>query len=182
MPTNMTRAQRAHDSQRDAEHEMPSRRREHEWSSPFSLMRQGIDEMDRWFGRMGMDRSWMSPSSWMSSITGQGDWTPAIEAFTRGNEFVVRAEIPGMSRTDIHVEAGDDTLTIRGERKPPVDVKDGQYRRIERQYGAFVRSFTLPPSVDGARASAEYKHGVLTVKLPLREEAKPRTITVDVAA
>ena len=114
---NTTRAQR-HDSQRGSEraHDMP-RRRDQEGSSPFALMRQGIDEMDRWFNRMGVDRSWMSPASWMSSIAGHGEWAPAIEAFTRGNEFVVRAEVPGMSRTDIHVEAGDDTLTILGDGK-----------------------------------------------------------------
>ena len=74
------------------------------------------------------------------------------------------------------------SLTIKGEKKASTDVKDEQYHHTERRYGAFSRSFSLPTTVDPNRVSAEYKHGVLTVKLPLREEAKPRSIKVDVAA
>ena len=72
-------------------------------------------------------------------------------------------------------------LTLRGQKKLPDDLKEEQFRRIERSYGAFGRSFTLPTTVDATKVSADYKNGVLTVKLPFREEAKPRTITVDVA-
>jgi HSP20 family protein len=87
-----------------------------------------------------------------------------------------------MTREDIEVTVENDTLTLRGERKMPEGIKDEQFRRVERTYGAFTRSFTLPNTVDAAKVSAEYKHGVLTVKLPFREEAKPRTINVEVAA
>ena len=73
-------------------------------------------------------------------------------------------------------------MTLKGTKKVPADVKEEQFRRIERSYGSFSRSFTLPTTVDASKVAAEYKNGVLTVKLPYREEAKPRTINVEVAA
>ena len=87
-----------------------------------------------------------------------------------------------MTREDIEVRVENATLTLRGTKKPAADVKDDQYRRIERSYGTFSRSFALPTTVNSSKVSAEYRNGVLTVKLPFREEAKPRTINVDVAA
>ena len=182
----MTRAQRTNESQRTATRaaertpDLQQRRREHEWSSPFALMRQGIDEMDRWFGRIGMDRGWMSPTSWMSSATGQGDWTPAVEAFTRGNEFVVRAEVPGMSRTDIHVEAGDDTITIRGERKhEQKEEREGVYWS-ERSYGSFCRVVPVPPGTITDSAKASFNNGVLEVVMqaPSQETRRGRKIDI----
>jgi HSP20 family protein len=95
---------------------------------------------------------------------------------------VIKAELPDMTREAIEVTVENSTLTLRGERKLPADVKQEQFRRVERHYGSFSRSFTLPNTVDAAKVSAEYKNGVLTVKLPFREEAKPRTINVEVAA
>ena len=86
-------------------------------SSPFALMRQGVDEMDRFFARLvGGSRSGEMPWAGARAAT-PGDWTPAIEAFQRGNEFVIRADIPGLKRNEITVEAGDDSIVIRGERK-----------------------------------------------------------------
>ena len=87
-----------------------------------------------------------------------------------------------MPREDIDITVENNTLTISGEKKLDGDVKEEQFHHIERRYGAFSRSFALPQTVDAAKVSAEYKHGVLTVRLPLREEAKPRQIKVDVAA
>jgi HSP20 family protein len=81
---------------------------------------------------------------------------------------------------DITIDKG--TLAIKGEKKLASEVKEDQFHRIERSYGAFSRSFSLPQSVDASRISAEYRNGVLTVRLPLREEARPRQIKVDVAA
>jgi len=95
---------------------------------------------------------------------------------------VIKAELPDMTREEIEVTVENDALTLRGERKLPGNVKEEQFRRIERRYGAFTRSFTLPNTVDASKISAEYKNGVLTVKLPFREEAKPRSINVEVAA
>jgi HSP20 family protein len=95
---------------------------------------------------------------------------------------IIKAELPDMTRENIEVTVENNTLTLKGERQMPADVKEEQFRRVERAYGAFTRSFTLPTTVDSSKVSAEYKNGVLTVKLPFREEAKPRTINVEVAA
>ena len=113
----------------------------------------------------------------------RGSWTPAVDIFeTDGHDLVLRAELPGMTREDIEVTVENNTLVLKGTKKFDSEVKDENYRRIERSYGSFHRSFTLPNTVDAAKVSADYKNGVLTVKLPFREEAKPRTIDVEVAA
>jgi HSP20 family protein len=113
----------------------------------------------------------------------RGSWTPAVDIFeTDGHDLVLRAELPGMTREDIEVTVENNTLVLKGTKKFDSEVKDENYRRIERSYGSFHRSFTLPNTVDAAKVSADYKNGVLTVKLPFREEAKPRTINVEVAA
>ena len=112
----------------------------------------------------------------------RGAWVPAVDIFeTENHDLVVRAELPGMTREDIEVSVENSTLVLKGEKKFDGEVKEENYRRIERTYGQFHRSFTLPNTVDTSKVSAEYKNGVLTVKLPFREEAKPRTINVDVA-
>ena len=98
------------------------------------------------------------------------------------HELVIKAELPAMMREDIDVRVENHTLTLRGEKKLDQDARQEQYHRVERRYGSFSRSFTLPATVDVGRINAEYKHGVLTIKLPFREEAKPKQIKVDVAA
>ena len=113
----------------------------------------------------------------------RGTWTPAVDIFeTDTHDLVLKAELPGMTREDIEVTVENSTLVLKGTKKFDADVKDENYRRIERSYGTFHRSFTLPNTVDAARVAAEYKQGVLTVKLPFREEAKPRSINVEVTA
>ena len=110
-------------------------------------------------------------------------WMPPVDIYQTGeHELVLKAELPDMVREDIDVNIENFVLTIRGEKKVAGDVKDEQFHHVERRYGAFSRSFSLPQTVDPNRVSAEYKHGVLTVRLPLRDEAKPRSIKVDVAA
>jgi HSP20 family protein len=112
-----------------------------------------------------------------------GAWVPPVDIFeTDAHDLVIKAELPDLTREDIDVTVEHNTLTLRGTKKSPVDVKDEQYRRSERRYGTFSRSFSLPNTVDASKVSAEYRNGVLTVKLPFREEAKPRTINVAVAA
>ena len=111
-------------------------------------------------------------------------WVPPVDIYQNGDtEIVLKAELPDMVREDIDVTVDKGTLTIKGEKKFAADgVKEDQFHRVERRYGAFSRSFSLPPTVDATKVSAEYKNGVLTVRLPVREEAKPRSIKVDVAA
>jgi HSP20 family protein len=112
----------------------------------------------------------------------RGTWTPAVDIFENdSHDLVLKAELPGMTREDIEVSVENSTLVLKGTKKFEAEVKDEQYRRIERSYGTFHRSFTLPNTVDAGKVTAEFKNGVLTVKLPFREEAKPRAINVDVA-
>jgi HSP20 family protein len=116
-------------------------------------------------------------------FTSGATWVPPVDVFQTGeHELVLKAELPDMSREDIDVSVENFVLTIKGEKKLATDVKDEEYHHIERRYGAFSRSFSLPRTVDSSKVAADYKNGVLTVKLPLREEAKPRQIKVDIAA
>jgi HSP20 family protein len=116
-------------------------------------------------------------------LTARGSWLPLVDIFeTSGRDLVIKVELPDVNREDVEVTVENNTLTLRGEKKLPAEVKEEQFRRVERRYGAFTRSFTLPNTVDAAKVSAEFKNGVLTVKLPFKDEAKPRTINVEVAA
>jgi HSP20 family protein len=115
-------------------------------------------------------------------LMNRGTWIPPVDIYQNGKELILKAELPDMKREDIDITIEEHTLTIKGEKKLDTDVKDENVRRIERLYGSFTRSFTLPPTVDASNVSAEYKDGVLTLRLPIREEAKPRQIHVKVAA
>ena len=112
----------------------------------------------------------------------RGAWVPPVDIYETGNhELVLRAELPDVPREDIALRVENNTLTISGQRKMDSEIKEEQYHRIERTYGTFSRAFTLPPTVDTSAIAAEYKNGVLTVRLPLREEAKPKQIQVQVS-
>jgi HSP20 family protein len=117
------------------------------------------------------------------ALSQAGHWVPPVDIYeTEGHDVVIKAELPEMAREDIDVTVDHQTLTIKGMRKAPADVPEDRYRRVERRYGTFSRSFTLPNTLDVTKVSADYKNGILTVKLPFKAEAKPRTISVDVAA
>lgn len=106
-------------------------------------------------------------------------WTPAVDIYeTDDHQVVLKAELPDMRREDISITFENQTLTIRGERKLDETVNRDNYQRLERFYGQFSRSFTLPATIDAASISASYKDGVLTIRLPQREEAKPKQIEV----
>jgi HSP20 family protein len=110
-----------------------------------------------------------------------GTWAPPVDIYQNADqELVVKAELPDMAPGDIELTINDGTLTIKGEKRFSSDVKEDHFHRIECRYGTFSRSFSLPSSVDATKVSAEHKNGVLTVRLPAREEAKPRQIKVDV--
>lgn len=107
-------------------------------------------------------------------------WLPAIDVYeTPAKDLVLKADLPDMKREDIKVSFENDVLTIEGTRAMAESVARDQYHRLERGYGTFRRSFTLPRTVDASRVSAAYTDGVLTVTLPQREEAKPRQIQVN---
>lgn len=110
-----------------------------------------------------------------------GDWTPTVDIFENPNhEIVLRAELAGLKREDIDIRVENHTLTLSGERKQEQDVKKENYHRVERSFGRFSRSFSLPNTVDTEKVSASFADGVLTVTLPTREEAKPRQVQVQV--
>ena len=108
-------------------------------------------------------------------------WVPAVDIYeTDAHEVVLKAELPDMKREDINLTFENGVLTLKGERKFEQEAKKENFQRIERRHGAFSRSFTLPNTVDATRISAAYKDGVLTIRLPQREEAKPKQIAVNV--
>ncbi len=115
-------------------------------------------------------------------VLSRGAWLPAVDVYEQDNMLVLKAELPGITREDFDLTVENNTLTIRGERKLDSEIKQDNVHRVERAFGAFSRSFTLAPKVDATKISAEYKDGVLSIRLPFREEAKPRSIKVDVAA
>ena len=107
-------------------------------------------------------------------------WTPAVDIMETENELVLKADLPDVDMKDIHIEIEQGTLTVKGERKFEHTDKKGGYHRIERSYGEFLRCFSVPDTVDADNVKAEYVNGVLTVSLPKKEAAKPRTIKVAV--
>ena len=105
----------------------------------------------------------------------RGSWVPAVDIYSNGqHELVLKAELPDLKEEEIELTVEDNTLTLRGERSSTRKSSQDQFQRIERSYGPFARTFALPPTVDAGKVTAEYKAGVLTVRLPLREEAKPK--------
>jgi HSP20 family protein len=108
-------------------------------------------------------------------------WAPAVDIYENDNNIVLKAELPGVDPKDVEVRVEDNTLYLKGERKFEKETKEENYHRIERSYGSFARSFALPNSIDAEKVLAEYKDGLLTLTLPKREEAKPKTIKINVS-
>jgi HSP20 family protein len=108
----------------------------------------------------------------------RGAWTPNVDIFENKDEIVLEAELPGMNREDFELTIENNVLTLRGERRFEKKDEADNYHRVERAYGAFSRSFTLPQTVSSENASAEYKNGVLRVVLLKREEVKARRIEI----
>jgi HSP20 family protein len=107
-------------------------------------------------------------------------WSPAVDVLETENDVVLKADLPEVRLEDIDVRVENQTLSIKGERRFEEDSEGRGYHRIERSYGGFVRSFAVPNSVDTEKVSADYKNGVLTVKLPKKEAAKPKQVKVEV--
>jgi len=109
-------------------------------------------------------------------------WAPAVDIYETENELVLAAEVPGVEEKDVEISVEDNTLSIRGERKFQKETKEENYHRIERSYGSFYRSFTLPSYVDQERIHAEHESGVLKVHMPKKPEVKPRKVKILKAA
>lgn len=110
----------------------------------------------------------------------ESEWAPCIDVAETGEEIVVTAELPGIKQEEVDITIADDTLTIKGKKKEEQEVRKENYHRIERSYGSFQRSISLPTSVQADKAKASYKDGVLYVTIPKVEEAKPKQIKIDV--
>jgi len=107
-------------------------------------------------------------------------WAPPVDIYETEEAIVLKAELPGVDPKDVEVRVEDNTLYLKGERKFEKEVKEQNYHRVERSYGSFARSFSLPNSISADKVKAEYKDGLLTLTMPKREEAKPKTIKIDV--
>jgi len=138
------------------------------WSPVSELAALEIDRLNRMFDTA------------FSGETARGAWAPSVDIYeTPEQTVVVKADLPDLKREDITVTFENNVLTIEGERKVASDVTREQFHRIERQYGAFRRSFTLPTTVDAGKVDASYQDGVLTVKLPRREDTRPKQIPIN---
>jgi HSP20 family protein len=109
------------------------------------------------------------------------EWAPLVDITEDEKEWVVKADLPEVKKEDVNVTVENGVLTITGERKFEKEEKDKKYHRIERSYGNFLRSFTLPDAADSSKVTAEFKDGVLKVHLPKGEKAKPKAVEVKVA-
>ena len=135
---------------------------------PFRELNQNR-QLDRFFDR------W---PSWADTPTSTSAWAPNVDIFEAEDELVVKAELPGVDPKDVELNVENNVLTISGERRLEFEDKKENYHRVERAYGSFTRSFSLPQLIDENKIEAEYKDGVLTVHVPKHEKAKPRQIKI----
>jgi len=105
-----------------------------------------------------------------------------VDIYENADGLVLKAELPGVNPDEVEIRVEDNTLYLKGERKFEKEVKEQNYHRVERSYGTFTRTFSLPNSVDADKVSANYKDGVLTLTMPKKEEAKPKTIKINVSS
>jgi HSP20 family protein len=139
---------------------------------PFRDLLSLQERMNRMFDESYRGRG---TEDWMG-----GAWAPAVDIYEQNGNIVLQAELPGLDPKDVDVRVENNVLTLRGQRKLEDSVNKDNYHRVERSYGSFTRSFTLPSQVDTANIQANYKDGVLRLTLPTREEAKPKQIAINV--
>jgi len=142
---------------------------------PFRELEEVSDRLNRMFARPA------TRSSNGKETMIVADWTPSVDISETEGEYQIKAEIPDVNKEDVKVTLEDGVLTIQGERKHEKEEKGKKYHRIERSYGSFVRTFSLPDVIDNDKVKAEFKDGVLNLHLPKSEKAKPKAIEVKVA-
>jgi len=136
-------------------------------------------EMDKYFENFFRTPFSMLSNPIMQSIMPKAvDMAPSVDIFEEGDDVVVKADIPGVKKNDLDVTITENSLTISGERKQEKKVKEKDYHRVERSYGSFSRSFRLPENVNGSKAKAEFKNGVLEVRLPKTKESKQKKVEI----
>jgi HSP20 family protein len=156
--------------------------RPHHLSSPFQLMRRMTEEMDRTFDRLFEDFGFRGRSGLSSARAGM--WAPRIEAFQKEDQFIVRAELPGLKKDDVEVNVTEDAITIQGQREEEHEQKQEGFYHSERSYGSFYRTIPLPQGVIGDSAKASFKDGVLEIRLqaPPNEVSRGRRVEISEGA
>jgi HSP20 family protein len=140
---------------------------------PFRDLMSIQNELNRLFGRTYAGESGASGAAGVG-----GSWLPPLDIYETNDRFVVTLELPGVEPGDVDVSVEDSTLSVRGERKFYSEVDEDSFHRVERRYGSFGRSLTLPPTADVEGIQASFDKGVLTVEVPKAEAAKPKKIEV----
>lgn len=138
---------------------------------PFRELHSLQDEMTRLFAGV-------APRSGNRDEVSFGAWNPNVDIFEDKDKLVLEAELPGMKRDDFELSVENNVITLKGERRFEKKTNEDNYHRVERSYGSFTRSFTLPQTVSSEGAEAEFKDGILKVTLPKREETKARKIEI----
>jgi len=131
---------------------------------------QELESMNRQMSRLLDDGK--------AGFPGDGQWAPSVDIRETRDALLVQAELPGIDKKDVKVEVHDGVLTLSGERRYEKDVKEENVHRVERAYGSFSRSFSLPSKIDGEKVEAHMKDGVLEVRLPKRESVRPRAVEI----
>jgi HSP20 family protein len=135
-------------------------------------------EMEDMFDRYTKAVGW--PRRGSQELMATGDWAPRVDISETDHEFIIKAEIPEVGKEDLKVTVDNNVLTIRGERKQEKEEKGKKFHRVERYYGTFARSFTLPENVDQAKIEASFKDGMLNLRLPKTREVRAKEIEVKV--
>jgi HSP20 family protein len=154
------------------------------WDSPFDFMDRMAEEMDKTFDRMfrdfGMPRRSFFSRSPFRSFERERLWSPRLEAFQKGDRFVVRADLPGLKKDDVHVDVTEDAITIQGERRGEHEEEREGYYQTEREYGQFYRSIPLPEGVITETAQATFNNGVLEISMqaPPAEATRGRRVEI----
>ena len=144
--------------------------------NPFKELEDMENRLSTLFGRAPVKRNGERKEAMTVA-----EWAPLVDITEDEKEYLIKAELPEVKKEDVKVSVQDDVISISGERKSEKEEKDKKYHRVERAYGSFYRSFTLPEDADGGKVAAEFKDGMLKVRLPKSENAKPKSIEVKVA-
>jgi HSP20 family protein len=146
---------------------------------PYRELEEIGERFNRAFG--GFGRGLARPAEWGREALTVPEWTPMVDIAETDDEYLIKAEIPEVKREDVKVSVENGVLTMQGERKQEKEEKGKKFHRVERYYGSFMRTFTVPDNVDDTKVKADFKEGVLFVHLPKTEKAKPKAIEVKVA-
>jgi HSP20 family protein len=145
---------------------------------PFRELEEMNDRLNRVFGRSTLTRPGGEAGKDALTVF---DWAPSVDIVETAEEFLIKAELPEVKKEDVKISVDGDVLRIEGERKQEKEEKGKKYHRTERSYGSFLRTFSLPDNVDESKIRADFKDGVLNVRLQKAEKAKPKAIEVKVA-